>query len=122
MVEDDPSVRQLAVRLLQSLGYATVAAADADTALQVLENTPAVTLLFSDVVLPGGRNGVALAREARRRRPALKVLLTSGYTEQNLLPQDRAEAGFAFLSKPYHRAQLASRLQALLGNGAQHEV
>jgi PAS domain S-box-containing protein len=119
VVEDDPSVRQLAVRLLQSLGYATVAAEDADTGLHVLENTPAVALLFSDVVLPGGRDGVALAREARRRRPALKVLLTSGYTEQNLLPRNSSEEGFAFLSKPYHRAQLASRLQTLLGNGAQ---
>ena len=118
VVEDDPSVRQLAVRLLQSLGYTTVTAADAEAALQVLDNTPAVTLLFSDVVLPGGRDGVALAREARRRRPALKVLLTSGYTEQSLPPQDGTEPGFAFLSKPYHRAQLASRLQALLGNGA----
>jgi CheY-like chemotaxis protein len=117
VVEDDPSVR-----LLQSLGYATVAAEDADTGLHVLENTPAVALLFSDVVLPGGRDGVALAREARRRRPALKVLLTSGYTEQNLLPRNSSEEGFAFLSKPYHRAQLASRLQTLLGNGAQHEA
>jgi CheY-like chemotaxis protein len=79
VVEDEVPVRQIAVRMLQGLGYRTIEADTAAAALQVLEATPEVAVLFTDVVLPGGKGGADLAREACQRRPDLKVLFTSRY-------------------------------------------
>ncbi len=114
VVEDEVQVRQLTVNLLQSLGYQTVEADTAATALQVLTNTPQVVVLFTDVALPGGRSGIDLAREARQRRPHLKVLFTSGYTEQTLSNLSSLQEGINLLSKPYHKSELANKLHALL--------
>lgn len=115
VVEDDTHVRQLAVSMLHSLGYQTVEADNAGTALQVLEATPQVALLFTDVVLPGGMSGTDLAWEARRRRPDLKVLFTSGYTEHTLVHHNRLPEGAELLTKPYRRAHLANKIHAVLG-------
>ena len=117
VVEDDAQVRQLAVRMLQSLGYQTIEADTAATALQVLEATPQVVLLFTDVVLPGGRSGLDLAQEVRRQRPDLKVLVTSGYTEHHLASFSRLQEGIELLSKPYRKSQLAIKLYAMLDTG-----
>ena len=80
VVEDDPEVRPLAMKVLGSLGYVALEATDADSALAMLGRHPEVALLFTDVVLPGGVNGAQLARLAREHYPDLKVLYTSGYT------------------------------------------
>jgi len=114
VVEDDASVRQLAVSMLKSLGYATIEAWNARGALQLLDEQPQVALLFTDVVLPGGMNGAELAREAQQRRPELKVLFTSGYTESALVNDGRLEEGVELLPKPYRKADLAARLRAML--------
>jgi len=117
VVEDEAPVRQLAVYMLRDLGYQTVEAETAATALAVLEATPAVALLFTDVVLPGGQSGVELAQEARQRRPDLQVLFTSGYTAAHLAQVSRDPQVGDLLNKPYRKAQLAAKLHALLGNG-----
>ncbi|MDS4043021.1 MAG: ATP-binding protein [Candidatus Competibacter sp.] len=114
-VEDDPDVRQFAVGALQALGYDTRQAGDAETALEILDTTPGIALLFTDIVLPGDMDGVGLATEARRRHPALPVLFTSGYTEHTLLGDGRAGESADILTKPYRKAELASKLRALLG-------
>ncbi len=107
IVEDEADVRAIAVRFLQSLGYRVLAAADAAAALAQLEATPGIALLFSDVILGAGMSGVELADAARRLRPQLPVLLTSGY--------ERAAAddarGFPLLHKPYRREQLAAAIR-----------
>ncbi|WP_329742219.1 PAS domain S-box protein [Dyella sp. A6] len=114
VVEDETDVRQVALRFVQSMGHVTLAAANADEAL-VLLNGPqggAVDLVFSDVMLGNGMNGVELAREVHRLRPGLPVLLTSG-DERSL--QERGDAtGFDFLRKPYRREALSAALRKLL--------
>lgn len=118
VVEDEAQVRRLAVRMLQHLGYRTVEAATAATALEVLKATPQVAALFTDVVLPGGKSGVELAQEIRQQRPNLKVLFTSGYTEIHPPHFGGHSEHSDFLNKPYRKAQLAEKLHALLFGGA----
>lgn len=107
IVEDEPDVLEVAVETLTDLGYGTVAATDAAVALDRLRSGERVDILFSDVVMPGGMNGVQLALAARRLRPDLRVLLTSGYTS-SIDEQD-----MPLLPKPYQRRELASKLEML---------
>jgi signal transduction histidine kinase len=111
VVEDEPSVRELTVEILRTLGYAVTDVGSAAAALEVLHGGQAVDLLFSDVVMPGGMNGVSLAREATRLRPGLPVLLTSGYVAD----ADAIETNeFPLIDKPYDAAALSTRLRAML--------
>jgi CheY-like chemotaxis protein len=117
VVEDEPSVREVATESLRELGYATLTAADGREALSVLKSAQPVDVLFSDIVMPGGIDGVRLAREARRLRPGLGVLLTSGFAASGGsrdVPRD-----MPLLTKPYDRAQLSAQLWAVLRNGGQ---
>jgi signal transduction histidine kinase/HAMP domain-containing protein len=114
VVEDEPDVRLFAVSALQSLGYDTRQAGDAKTALEVLDATPGIALLFTDIVLPGDMDGVGLATEVTRRHPGLPVLFTSGYTEHTLLGTGQRVESAEVLTKPYRKAELADKLRALL--------
>ena len=110
VVEDDPEVLALAVEGLKELGYQVLISVSAEQALDMLRSTARVDVLFSDVVMPGGMNGVQLAVEARRIRSRIKVLLTSGYTAEALkargIPSD-----LDILEKPYRRHDLAEKLR-----------
>jgi PAS domain S-box-containing protein len=108
VVEDAFDLRELAVAMLTGLGYRVLTAEDGRTALDILAENSVVDLLFTDVVLPGGIDGIALAKTAREQMPALKVLFTSGYTEH------RAKAGGNLLTKPYRKHQLARRIRRAL--------
>jgi len=112
VVEDEPEVRGIAVAFLKSLGYAVHAAQDAREALELLRARPEVGLLFSDVVLGTGLNGIELAHEARRLRPGLPVLLTSGYERE---AADGADAPYELLPKPYRREELAQAVRTVIG-------
>ena len=114
VVEDDADVILTAQESLIDLGYKVLLAANADEALDILRETRRVDILFSDVVMPGGMNGVQLAVEARRLRPGLKVLLTSGYADTVLREHD-IPANTPLLSKPYHREDLAQKIRLVLG-------
>jgi CheY-like chemotaxis protein len=106
---------------LHGLGYRTVLAQDARAALAMIESDERIDILFSDVVMPGGMNGAQLALAARQRRPQLKVLLTSGYTETALSDMhriDRLPEGVPLLHKPYRREDLASKLDRVRSNGS----
>jgi CheY-like chemotaxis protein len=113
VVEDDVAVLEMAVESLSDLGYQTLTAEDAQSALAILRSNARIDILFSDVVMPGGMNGVQLSVEAKRLRPQLKVLLSSGYTGaalgQSGIPQDTP-----ILSKPYRREDLAQKLRMVL--------
>jgi CheY-like chemotaxis protein len=111
VVEDDEQVRALAVEMLKGLGYAVVVAPNAKAALTLLKSKRQFGALMSDVVMPGGMSGIQLAKSARKLRPALPILLTSGYAGG----EGGADEGFTFLSKPYELQVLAARLRELIG-------
>ncbi|MGE5270480.1 MAG: PAS domain S-box protein, partial [Thiohalocapsa sp.] len=114
VVEDDPEVLDVTVETLRRMGYEVLTASDAVAALAVLRREPTVDILFSDIVMPRGMNGVELARRALQLRPQLRVLLASGYPMSALSDaQGTAAQSFAFLSKPYRGAELAEALRAL---------
>jgi len=98
LVEDDPEVADMIALLLEEFGYEVRLAADAGQALSLVRRGDAIDLVFSDIVMPGGLNGVDLARTMRRRFPQIAVLLTTGYgTEAGTA----REEGFAILPKPF---------------------
>jgi signal transduction histidine kinase/CheY-like chemotaxis protein len=114
VVEDDRDVRAHTVSMLRELGYAVVDAADGKAALQALDARPAVAVLFTDVGLPGGMNGRQLADEARRRRPDLRVLFTTGYARNAIVHQGRLDPGVELITKPFTYDELAAKLQSIL--------
>jgi PAS domain S-box-containing protein len=107
VVEDDDDVRRYSAGILRQLGYRVIEAGDGQAALRLLEAEPRIDLLFCDVVLPGGLDGHALAEHARKGRPDLKVLLTTGYARSN-----EEEPGL--IAKPFTHAGLADRIGRLL--------
>jgi len=113
VVEDNDSVRAVAINQLASLGYRTLKAETAEAALALLGKHPEIDLMFSDVVMRGGMNGYELALEACKRHPGLKVLLTTGYDMKSADGLDDAEK-FDLLKKPYRKRDLAEKLRQLL--------
>ncbi len=114
IVEDREDVAELARAILRDYGYVTHMAGNAREALAILDAHEGIALLFSDLIMPGGMNGLVLAREARLRRPDLKVLLTTGYAEASLERTDVGGSEFEILKKPYRRADLIRRVRAAL--------
>ena len=114
VVEDDAAVRESVVETVRSLGYRVVQAADAQSALDLLEAGTRVDLLFTDVVMPGPVQSPELARRARTLLPDVAVLFTSGYTEDVVFHGGRLDPGVELLGKPYRREDLARRLRQSL--------
>ena len=108
VVEDDLFVMRTTAEILEELGYTVLEATNGTTAMNLLRQEPAIDILLSDVVMPGGMNGTDLARAARRMRPALPVVLASGYAARTA---GDIPAGVALLTKPYHRDELARALR-----------
>jgi PAS domain S-box-containing protein len=111
VVEDDADVRSYSSETLRELGYKVIEAENAHTALKALEAFPEVRVLFTDIGLPGGMNGRELADEARSRRPALKVLFTTGYARNAIVHDGRLDPGVELITKPFTQAALASKLR-----------
>jgi len=116
VVEDDHGVRDFAVSVLRELGYHVLEAANGDAALGVLDASPGIDLVFTDVVMPGALSGADLAKAALERRPELRVLFTSGYTTR-LVEKEWPGRTLELLRKPYRSIDLAARVRAVL-NGA----
>jgi nitrogen-specific signal transduction histidine kinase len=115
LAEDEAAVRTAVQRVLQNLGYTVLAAADGKEALTLLEGESGagVTLLLSDIVMPG-MDGVELARQVSARRPDVRRLLMSGYAERSLTADGRLPAGTAFFQKPFAYPALARRIREVL--------
>ena len=118
VVEDDPNVQATVVAMLGELGYQVLRADNADMALAVLKAGVRCDLLFTDVVMPGKTKSTELARQAKAMLPDLKVLYTSGYTQNAIIHGGRLDPGVELLSKPYRREQLAGKVRQLLGGAA----
>lgn len=114
LVEDDELVRQHARNVLLGLGYTVIEATNGPDALQIIRGQSHIDLLFTDVIMPGGMNGPQLVEAAHGVRPQLKVLYTSGYTENAIVHQGRLDKGVHLLNKPYRRAELARKVRLAL--------
>jgi signal transduction histidine kinase len=114
VVEDDEGVRQYSTSVLRELGYRVFEAHNGPAALELLAAGSPVDLLFTDVVLPDGMHGRHLAEQARRMRPTLRVLFTSGYTRNAIVHNGRLEPGLSLLTKPFSYEQLAAKVRGVL--------
>ena len=113
VVEDDPLMRRLSCDALRELGYTVLESENATAALTMIDDTPGIKLLFTDVVMPEV-NGKKLADEALKRRPDLKVLFTTGYTRNAVVHGGVLDPDVNFISKPFTIQQLASKVRAVL--------
>ena len=113
VVEDDTLVRNYVLTQLHSLGYVTLDAANANDALLLAGNGHSFDLLFTDVIMPG-MNGRQLADEMLKVRPGLRVLFTSGYTENAIIHHGRLDEGVLLLAKPYRKSEMAMMIRKAL--------
>ncbi|MBV8784361.1 MAG: PAS domain S-box protein [Gammaproteobacteria bacterium] len=119
VVEDDNSVRIYSVDALRDLGYHVIEAPDGPSALRLLEAGTPVDLLFTDVILPGGMTGAQVASEARKLRPALKVLFTTGYARNAIFHHGRLDKGVQLITKPFSFNDLAAKVRDVLDGMSQ---
>ena len=118
VVEDSTEVLALAREILEGVGYRVSTAETGEAALELFESLPAgaLDLLFTDLIMPGGINGIVLAGEIARRAPDLPVLMTTGYNEE-LVAEGPMRAGLDVLGKPYRRSDLLDRVRQALNRG-----
>ena len=114
VVEDDPDVRDYTVEMVGDLGYSVLSASDGASALRLLDSNREISLLFTDVGLPGGMNGRQLAEQALRRQPRLKVLYTTGYARNAIVHQGRLDSGVEVIFKPFTYSDLATKIRRVL--------
>ena len=111
VVEDGRDLRELVVDVLEGEGYRVTEASDSDAAITLIDGPAHFDLLFTDVVMPGRLNGFLLGAYAVQRRPALKVLYTTGYT--SLVPPGLREP---ILKKPWRMSDLLGAIDRVLGD------
>jgi CheY-like chemotaxis protein len=117
VVEDDAMVRDFVVQQLRQLGYRTRLAENGREALAAIDDGAGIDLLLTDVILSGTLTGKQVADAAQRRRPGLKVLFMSGYTENSIVHHGRLDPGVLLLSKPFRASDLARMVRwAIAGN------
>jgi CheY-like chemotaxis protein len=113
VVEDNEDLLEATSAMLTTFGYQVLCARNGAEAIEILENGEKFELLFSDVVMPHGMNGIELARQARQRNNGMKVLLTSGYAG-DVLERYQAVDEFPIIDKPFRLSDLAWRLRSIL--------
>jgi CheY-like chemotaxis protein len=115
VVEDDKLVRDYVLTQLHSLGYVTLDAANAAEAMAIVNAGHEFDLLFTDVIMPG-LNGRQLADAISKAKPALKVLFSSGYTENAIIHHGRLDEGVLLLAKPYRKSDMAMMIRKALAD------
>ena len=114
VVEDDESVRRSSVEALRDIGYQVLEAGDAMEGVRLIVDRGGIDLLFTDVGLPGGVNGRALADAARSAQPGLRVLFTTGYTRNAILHNGVLDHDLHFIAKPFNLNALAEKIREVL--------
>jgi signal transduction histidine kinase/CheY-like chemotaxis protein len=114
VVDDERDILDNVAAILRDFGYRVLTAGSADDAMATLAEPTHIDVLFTDVIMPGTVSATELAEHARARHPQLRVLFTSGYTENAMIHNGRLDEGVNLLSKPYGRAELASAIRTLL--------
>ena len=114
VVEDDEEVRRSSVEALREMGYQVLEAGDAMDGVRLIVDRGDIDLLFTDIGLPGGVNGRALADAARSAQPDLRVLFTTGYTRNAILHNGMLDKGVHFIAKPFNLEALAAKVREVL--------
>jgi CheY-like chemotaxis protein len=114
VVEDDADLRETVVTALTQLGYRALSAPNAAAALRILGGSERIDLLFTDVMMPGGMLGPALAKRARELRPDIDVLFTTGYADNAVLASTQGLSAAEVINKPYRNEDLATRIRHVL--------
>jgi CheY-like chemotaxis protein len=112
IVEDEPLLRMLAVEVVEEAGFVAIEAADPDEAVALLESRPDISVLFTDVNMPGSMDGLKLAHVVRDRRPPMKILVVSGEVR---LQHSELPSNSCFVGKPYRAAAMVEELRSLVG-------
>jgi two-component system cell cycle sensor histidine kinase/response regulator CckA len=113
VVEDADALRELTRRLLSTQGYTVLVAANADQASRLFEENPSIDVLLTDVVMPGP-SGPDLSEQLMKRRPSLKVIYMSGYTDEAIVQHGVLKPGIAFLHKPFTSGALGRKIREVL--------
>jgi two-component system cell cycle sensor histidine kinase/response regulator CckA len=113
LVEDEDAVRKFGARALRNKGYTVIEASNGEGALEVLEKGEAIDILITDIVMPGV-DGPSLIRQVRDKRPELKVICISGYTEDSFRKRLDLSDNIHFLSKPFSLQQLAGKVKEVI--------
>jgi CheY-like chemotaxis protein len=118
VVDDEKEIQENVAAILGELGYHVITASSADEAATLLDRAGKIDLLFTDVIMPGAISCTELAAMARVRHPAIRVLFTSGYTENAVTHNGKLDEGVTLLNKPYAREELAGAVRKLLSSRA----
>jgi CheY-like chemotaxis protein len=113
VVEDDPKVKVISIQLLQELGYQVLAADSGEAALEIIASHPEITLLFTDVVMPG-MTGRQLADQVTHDNPLMTVLYTTGYTRNAIVHNEMLDRGVTLLPKPFTLRELAIKVRQVI--------
>jgi CheY-like chemotaxis protein len=114
VVEDDDGVRDIAVAILSNQGYKVTTAKNGAEALDLLSEGPNFDLLYTDIVLPGGMNGVEIGEEAVRFQPKIKIIYTTGYTENSVASRKNLNPDALWVNKPYLQSELLQKIRTAL--------
>jgi CheY-like chemotaxis protein len=113
IVEDEPLLRMLAIEAVEAAGFLAIEARDADEAIAVLESRSDISLLFTDIDMPGSMDGLKLAHAVRGRWPPIKILVVSGKVR---LQSSELPSSSRFVGKPYRAAAMVAELRSLAGS------
>jgi PAS domain S-box-containing protein len=122
LVEDNAQIREVGADILRKLGYRVTLAESGDDAMQRIDNGTQFDMLFSDIVMAGQLNGIALAVKLRGRDGKIPILLTSGFTSPGVMRENVADLGAELILKPYRRADLARVVRKMLDRGGSSAV
>jgi PAS domain S-box-containing protein len=118
VVDDEVDLLEVALAFVEEMGYRTVHATGGNGALAALASEPNVDLLITDIVMPGGMNGVELARKVRQLHPGVKVVYSSGYPSDALADKSGMPLDGPLLNKPYLRGEFVATIRSVMERGA----
>lgn len=117
LVEDDSGVRDVATQMLLEAGFTVIAANDGNSGLERFNNNPGIDLVFSDIMMPGGMNGIDMAKRILLEKPTTPILLATGYTQQILKDKIAESDHIICISKPYDTDKLPELINSMLVAG-----
>ena len=116
VVDDEVELLEVAVTYLEEMGFTTLQAPDGPSALAVIAGAPALDLVLTDIVMPGGMHGVALAQQIRQQHPDVAVIYASGFPSSALAERSQVHVDGPLLNKPYRKEQLAEAVYRVLAS------